>query len=77
MHYSAERTQRVRPCLRAGSRRVRVLEIDAYPPGYLLRPVAILGPIAVRAEEKEFRRDFITSISLASWGGRGLGCKRC
>ncbi|XRM36616.1 hypothetical protein ABZX51_000110 [Aspergillus tubingensis] len=66
---SSQRIQRVYSCLAGGLHRVPALEIDIYPPIYLLWPVAILGAVAIRLEEREVVRDIIASISAAKLGG--------
>ncbi|KAI2840061.1 transcriptional regulator family: Fungal Specific TF [Aspergillus niger] len=66
---SSERVRRVHSCLAGGLQRVPALEIDIYPPVYLLWPMAILGSVAVRLEEMEVFRDVVASISAAKLGG--------
>ncbi|KAI3012798.1 transcriptional regulator family: Fungal Specific TF [Aspergillus niger] len=66
---SSERVRRVHSCLAGGLQRVPALEIDIYPPVYLLWPMAILGSVAVRLEEREVFRDVVASISAAKLGG--------
>ncbi|KAI2948431.1 transcriptional regulator family: Fungal Specific TF [Aspergillus niger] len=66
---SSERVRRVHSCLAGGLQRVPALEIDIYLPVYLLWPMAILGSVAVRLEEREVFRDVVASISAAKLGG--------
>lgn len=66
---SSERVRRVHSCLAGGLQRVPALEIDIYPPVYLLWPVAVLGSVAIRPEEREVFQDVVASISAAKLGG--------
>ncbi|GKZ34582.1 hypothetical protein AbraIFM66950_004896 [Aspergillus brasiliensis] len=66
---ASERIRRVHSCLAGGLQRVPALEIDFYPPVYLLWPVAIFGAVAVRLEHREAVRDIVASISAKKLGG--------
>ncbi|KAE8332674.1 hypothetical protein BDV39DRAFT_215750 [Aspergillus sergii] len=68
---SLERTQRMRSFLEEALRRVPLSKIDSHPPEYLLWPVAILGAVAIRFEERKVLQDFIASIVARKLGGQG------
>ncbi|KAE8140203.1 fungal Zn binuclear cluster domain-containing protein [Aspergillus pseudotamarii] len=66
-----ERTQRVRSFVEEAVWRVPLLNIESHPPEYLLWPVAILGAVTVRLEERKVLQDFIASVVARKLGGQG------
>ncbi|KAH8431966.1 uncharacterized protein LDX57_009614 [Aspergillus melleus] len=68
---SAERGRRVRSCLEEGLRRLPLLKIELYPSVYLLWPVAILGAVAARPDERNIVQDFISFVVARKLGGQG------
>ncbi|KAI9038323.1 fungal Zn binuclear cluster domain-containing protein [Aspergillus affinis] len=68
---SAERSRRVRSCLEEGLPRLPLLNIECYPPVYLLWPVAILGAVAASLDERNIVQDCIGLVVAKKLGGQG------